>query len=1038
MPRRTIHTLTWSSENNAYELTTEAQPSQHFHMEDEHAWLAWLAMHTSFVFQGHAGSLRAYKEARPRGEDYWYAYSFADQRLHKRYLGRSSALSFAHLEEVAASLQEQRSLSAQVVAPQAAMALEDSAAFPFLYSSLQVPRVPRALVERPRLLKQLDAALSHPLTLVSASAGYGKTTLLSTWAVQQPQPVAWLSLEPLDNDPTRFWVSLLLALRTCLPEVGEAALALLQSSPSMTMAPILTVLLNELATLPGEMVLILDDYHVIEEQALHEAIFFFLEHLPTPLHVIVSTRIDPTVPLARWRARGRMMEIRVADLRFTTTEASLFLTEAMGLSLSQEQSGMLHRRTEGWIAGLQLTALSLQKQDDPSSFLERLRGDHRYLLDYVQEEILSHQDDSIQHFLLRICILPRMNSSLCQAVIGNSASQQMLEALERCNLFLVPLDEQRQWYRFHDLFREALLARLQAIEPEVAPTLYERAAHWYEHHALLPEAIDALLHAGSYARAASLIERSIDPKNLRNAYHTLCRWLRQIPEEMMRTQPALSFLYALSIMFTSLRRDPASWERIEPLLQWAERGFEAVSQQERLGDALELHAELAFFQEDIPGMMTMARRASPLLSEHNLMYSTNLLTIGYEQLLTGNVDAAWQNCLQGYRLCESRGNYTGTIGAANLLGEICFAQGELRHAAFYYNQTLAYARKDAEIFQHQFVTGTGDREPFFVSWAYHNLARLSYEWNDLEAAQQYLSQARAPEEAPEAEIHVLTSGSLILPYVLLRCGEQAQAERLLETWERQARFPWAYRTIRAAQARLQLALGNLPAVEQWARTREHSFGFPIREHDRELPYVNQEEEALLLIRLYLAQERAEEAMQALVPWKEKAEVQGRLRTLLEILILESLAFFVAGEMSQARSTLIQALRMARPENYQRLFLDGGQTLAALVRSTLEEIREPELSAYAHRLLEAFEREQEPLSTSVTQEPPVLLDPLTLQERRVLGLLAEGASNQEIANHLVITLATAKKHVSNLLSKLGARNRVEALARAREQHLFDEH
>src|SRR5260221_3005802 len=294
-----------------------------------------------------------------------------------------------------------------------------------------------------------------------------------------------------------------------------------------------------------------------------------------------------------------------------------------------------------------------------------------------------------------VCILPRMNASLCQAVTGKAAGQQVLEALERSNLFVVPLDEQRQWYRLHDLFREALLARLQAIQPELVPALYERAARWYEQHGLLPEAIDASLKAGSFARAASLIERSIDPKSLRNAYHTLCRWLGQMPEEMMQTQPALSFLYALAIMFTSLRRAPASWERIERFLRWAEQGFEATSQQKRLGDALELHAELAFFQEDIPGMLMLAQQACPLLSEHNIMYSTNLLSRGYEQLLAGNVDEAWQNCLEGHRLCESRGNYTAMLAASNFLGEICFAKGELRRASDYYHQTLARADEDA-------------------------------------------------------------------------------------------------------------------------------------------------------------------------------------------------------------------------------------------------------------------------------------------------------------------------------------------------------
>ena len=525
------------------------------------------------------------------------------------------------------------------------------------------------------------------------------------------------------------------------------------------------------------------------------------------------------------------------------------------------------------------------------------------------------------------------------------------------------------------------MARLQAIQPELAPTLYERAARWYEHHGLLAEAVDASLKAGTFAYAASLIERSIDSKSLRHPYHTLCRWLGQIPHEMMRAQPALSFLYALAIMFTSLRLNPASWERIEQFLCWAEEGFDVTAQPERLGDALELHAELAFFQEDIPAMFTRARQASPLLSTSNIMYSTNLLTRGYEHLLAGNVDMAWQHCQEGYRLCESRGNYTATLAASNFLGEICFARGELHRASDYYQQTLARASEEAEIFQHQFVTGNGDREPFFVSWAYHNLAQLSYEWNDLQAAQQYLSRARAFGEDPESGIHVLTSGSLIQARLLLRRREQVQAQHVLETWERQARFPWERRAIRTAQARLQLELGNLRAVEHWFRTRDHFFGFVVHERERELPSMQQEEEALLLIRLYLAQERVEEALQEVVSWKEVAHVQERQRRVLELLILESLAYVVARQLPQARSTLIHALRLAQPENYQRLFLDEGQTLATCLRSTLEELQEPDLSAYAHRLLKAFEQEQ--VSIPVMPATSPLLEPLTPQEQRVL-------------------------------------------------------
>jgi LuxR family maltose regulon positive regulatory protein len=900
-----------------------------------------------------------------------------------------------------------------------------------LVTKFTIPPVRAHLLPRSHLIERLNRDSTLPLVLLSASAGSGKTTLLAAWASQSPHPVVWLSLDTLDNDPLRFWSVVMTALCTRFPSVGQEAFAQLHSSESPNVIAFLTLLINDLSTSQEEMTLIVDDYHVIEEPGIHSSLAFLLNHAPSCLHLILSSRIDPPLALSRQRARGQMAELRDDDLRLSEQEVASFLHQVMGLHLDVADEQRLGQRTEGWLVGLQLAALSLTRQDNPSVWVAAFRGNQRLILDYLQEEILSHQEASIRRFLLRVCILPRMNASLCQAVTGKAGCQQMLETLERSNLFVVALDEQREWYRFHDLFREALLARLQAIQPELVPTLYERAARWYEQRGLLPEAIDASLNAGAFMRAASLIKRSIDPRSLRNPYHTLCRWLEQMPAEIMQAQPALSFLYALSIMYTSLRRDTTSWERIEQCLRWAEQGFEATSQQEHLGDALELHAELAFFQEDLPGMMMMAQRAATLLSEHNIMYSTNLLTTGYEQLIAGNVDAAWQHYLEGYRLCESRGNYTATFAASNFLGEICFARGELRRASSYYHQTLASINEDSEMFQQQLMTGTGEREPFFVSWTYHNLAQLSYEWNDLEAAQQYLSQARAFGKEPDAEIHVPTSGSLIQARLLLRRGEPVQAQHLLETWERQARFPWMLRAIRAGQARLQLALGNLPAIEQWSRNRDYSAGKP----EQELPYVNQEEEALLLIRLHLAQGRPEEALQAVVPWKERAQAQGRQHSVLEILVLESLAYFVAHQIPEARATLIQALRLAQPENYQRLFLDEGQALAALLQSTREDIQEPELVAYAHRLLRAFEQVLAHASSPITPAPLHLLEPLTPQEQRVLRLLAEGASNQQIANQLVISLATARKHVSNILGKLGAANRTQAIVRARAYELL---
>ena len=912
-----------------------------------------------------------------------------------------------------------------------------------LVTKFTIPPVRADLLPRAPLLERLDQSDALPLALLSAGAGFGKTTLLALWAAQRPHRVAWLSLDPLDNDPLRFWSAVLESLHARLPSIGLAALTQAQGQQPPQLIPFLTMLINELTTAGQEITLILDDYHVIDEPSIHASLQFLIEHAPACLHLVLSSRIDPPLALSRLRARGQLVELRDVDLRVNEQEAAGFLQQVMGAPLSVEDTRRLAQRTEGWLAGLQLAALSLARRDDAGAWVAAFSGSQRLILDYVQDEILVRQSPATRRFLLRVSILPRMNAALCQAVTGNRACQEVLEALERANLFVVPLDEQRQWYRLHDLFREALLARLQTTQPALVPTLYERASQWYEHQGLLSDAIEAALHAGAFTRAAGLIERSIDRHGFRNAYHTLCRWLGQLPEEVMRAQPSLSFWCALSTMFTSLRRTPSAWERTERYLLWAEQGFAAQGQQEQLGNAWELHAELAFFQDNLAGMLALAQQAASLLSPQSLMSATNLLAQGWAYLLAGNLETAWRRLQEGRRRSESLGSLSGTVAALLLLAEASFARGELHEAARYCRQALAHADEDPQSLQQQLMTATGDRDPFFASWAYHNLARYSYEWNDLAAAQRMLARAEALEEDSAGAVHLLTSAGLIRVRLLHRLGQTAEAERVLETLERRARFPWALRSLRTCRARLQLDMGNLPAVELWSRAQADGVELSAHGSEQDLPYMQQEGEALLVARLALAQGQAQAALQQLAPWKVRAQAQGRGHAVLELLILEAMAYWADRAIPQAQATLLQALRLAHPERYQRQFLDEGQTMAALMKSTLKAIpqQERDVAVYARGLLEVFEQERlcmptTPATLAVSPpHPSPLAEPLTSQEQRVLQLVAAGLSNQQIAAQLVISLATAKKHVSNLLGKLGAANRTQALVRAREYELL---
>ncbi|GHO81524.1 LuxR family transcriptional regulator [Ktedonobacter sp. SOSP1-85] len=1057
MPKPPGHVLIWSPESSIYELHAPDLPPVQFVSGVEEPWFFWLTTHTSFSFQGQYGRLSVYKESRKRGAGYWYAYQTSSVQTRKRYLRRSETVTFARLEEAAQNLQtfnqepspESPHASASLASLQAAQAtneifpsigqtgLESGATM--VMTRLSPPRLPATLVVRERLLSALDTTLSRPLTLLSASAGWGKTTLLSAWAYRHPQAVAWLSLEALDNDPTRFWVSLIAALRRCWPEIGERASALLQATGSLS--PGLTILLNELADRSAEtslVLLILDDYHVIDEPTIHASLTFWIEHLPSHVHLVLASRVDPDLPLSRFRARGQMLEIRDTDLRFTREEAQHFLTQSMGLPLSERDIELLETRTEGWIASLQLAALFLRKQTDPSAGVQMLRGSQRFFLDYLREEILASLSKDVQVFLLQTSGLNLLSASLCNAITGRDDSERLLEQVERANLFLQPVDESGQWYRYHALWAQAMQHEARRrLGLATMRSLSSKASRWYEQQRLLPEAIEAALTCEEFSRAAMLIERFAAPNSFRNEYHLLCSWLKQLPEEIIQAQPELCSWYVLALMFTTDRHSSDSWARSEQLIQWAEQGFEAKQQWDKLGEALQLHAELAFYQEDLTRTLAFARQAQPLLSEHSFLYPDTILANGLEAFLAGDMDVAGRSFLEAHRKAKQIDSLVAMFCASLLLGEVCLQKGELNRASRYYQQALALFDEDQEIFRQQFLS-TGGKDPFFTSWAYHSLAQLSYERNDLASAQRSLSQALALREKLEAGVHVLASGALIQARLLHTSGETAQAQDVLSKWEMHTRFPWSVRAIRACRARLHLIDGDLSMVELWMQEKQQAGQSQAPEQEEELPLMLQQEEALLLARLCIAQKRGETALKALVFWKEKAQAQGRKRSVLEIQILVSLAHFVPQEATQARSSLREALKLAQPENYQRLFLDEGRAMETLLKTLLPELREASLISFVRTLLRAFAQESPPLHAKDTPsagKKPLHMEPLSSQEQRVLCLLVAGRSNPEIARELVISLNTVKTHVQSLYGKLNVHNRVEASEAARHLSLL---
>jgi LuxR family transcriptional regulator, maltose regulon positive regulatory protein len=670
-----------------------------------------------------------------------------------------------------------------------------------LLTKLAPPRVSAGLVVRERLLRQLDAALSHRLTLLSAGAGWGKTTLLSVWASRQPYPVAWLSLDELDNDVMHFWLALIAALRTRLSEVGADALALLQSPERAPLSAILTVLLNDLASVAegAPIVLILDDYHLIDDAAIQEAMTFWLEHLPNHLHLVLATRVDPDLPLSRWRVRGDLLEIRAADLRFSAAEATSFFMQALGAGLADEEVRLLAQRSEGWIAGLQLAMLAMQQRADRAAFVQALTGSHRYLADYVQDEILGCQGLEVQRFLLQTAVLRRMNAALCTALTEERNSQAMLEWLERHNLFMVPLDEQRQWYRMHDLFREVLLARLQATEPELAPLLHQRAAHYFAAQGELREAMAHALAARDFAYAVSLIEREAGQLWLGGEAQTVQNWIGALPDVVLRQHARLTLNAALRLLeslHASVRDVYAKAQaqveqtigRLEAVLQRQQESTARSEADETLPKLSD--AEVALMERrirllraliasrailtrgDTERMRLLAQQTEVLaLQEQELSWKLVALSITF--WLTDSLQR--EGALLLPRLIEAKqqaivaGDHLATVRVMRWLAFAYLRAGQLRLLEQECLEALALVE---QIGQHSAMTG----------YFHYLLAGAYYNWNRLDEASGSLQQVlRIGHTWQQADL--LISGNASLAELSLVSGDLAAADQALQQAE---------------------------------------------------------------------------------------------------------------------------------------------------------------------------------------------------------------------------------------------------------------
>jgi LuxR family maltose regulon positive regulatory protein len=903
---------------------------------------------------------------------------------------------------------------------------------PLLETKLHVPRLRQGLVARPRLDERLSRGAETALTLVSASAGFGKTTLLAEWlaaASSESRSTAWLSLDPRDNDPALFWRYLVAALQTAAPGVGAGAISLLQS-PQPPIEAVVGTLLNDLSAVRGDVVLVLDDYHVIDARDLQEGMAFLLEHLPSQLHLVLAGRADPALPLARLRSRGELVEIRAADLRFTPEEAAAYLNGAMGLALTAENVAALEGRTEGWIAALQLAALSMRGRDDVAGFIAGFAGDDRYIVDYLAEEVLDRQPEPVKHFLLQTSILDRLSASLCDAVTAQGGGKARLAALERGNLFLVPLDDHRRWYRYHQLFADVLRAHLLDEQPDDIPELHRRASEWYGQDGQPSEAIQHALAAKDFERAAELVELAIPALRRDRQDATLRRWLEALPEELIKVRPVLSMAHAGALMVQgevtgveARLRDAEEWlDETRPSSQGSqgplgEMVVVDVEELPRIPATIEMYrAALALTRGDAPGTVKHAKRAIALAPEEDHLSRAGAAGLmGLAFWGGGDLEAGYRSyteCMAGLRRA---GHIADTFGCAIALADIRIAQGRLGDALHTYEQALQLAPGPGG----SMLRGTADM--------YVGISELHLQRDDLPAATRSLMQSQELGEHKGLPQNP-HRWRVAMAQVRQAEGDLDGALDLLNEAERlyvSDFFP-NVRPVPALRARVWVVQGSLGKALDWVREQDLSI-------EDDLRYLR-EFEHITLARLLLAQNAVErerrfldQANALLDRLLQAAEDGARTGSVIEILALQALANQARGDIPAALASLQTALTLAEPEGYVRNFVDEGQPMASLLKAAA---KQGIARNYVQRLLAAINKTEG--NAPVRQD---LIEPLSERELDVIRLLGTDLDGPDIARQLVVSLNTVRTHTKNIYAKLGVNNRRAAVRRAQELDLL---
>ncbi len=915
----------------------------------------------------------------------------------------------------------------------------DSGPDALLATKLHIPRPQPGFVPRPRLVEALGEGLARRLILVCAPAGFGKTTLLADWAPSGNRPVAWLSLDSADNDPVRLWRYVVAALDRARPGIGERVGPLLGPPAPPSFEGLVTALVNELATQrgDGEVLLVLDDYHLIDAQQVHGSLGFLLEHLPPGLHLVLASRADPPLPLARLRAGGQLAELRAADLRFTAEEAAALLRESAGADLPATAVAALAARTEGWVAGLQLAALSLRGQADLMGFVAAFSGSHRYVLDYLTEEVLDRQQEELRTFLLETSLLERLSGGLCDAVTGRTDSQAMLERVEQAGLFLVPLDEVRGWWRYHHLFADLLRARMQQQWPGRVAGLHRAAAAWCEDRGLADDAVRHALAAGDAAWSVRLVERHADAFLLRSEGATLQRWLAALPAGLVGSRPRLLLAQArLALLSHRVEAAEVALDAAERALASspgvADEPFEpsvgrAASHLANVPAAITLgRTLLAVLHGDAERAITFGRRTLAEVGEGEWLLTSHANGyLGVAEWLRGQLAEAERALSSSVAQGRAAGRATMTAWGYQDLGRVQRAQGRLDAAAGTYRQAL----EDAAATSWTALPAAGI--------AYVGLAEVAYQRNELDAALRHVSEGIAACRQMNFT-QPMATGLATLAWIRQAQGDAPGAREAMEEAGQAAPGPGVtglLNPVPAQRARLQLVQGQVAAAARWAQQRglgpDDEPGYP------------REPEYLVLARVLLARDHPGPALVLLERLHAAAVSQDRAGSVIEIQALQALALAAAGQETAAVDALTGALTLACLQGYVRVFADEGPPMAALLGRLVVAQRAEQAAARGVPLgclapvLAAFgERPAAPgAGHGAAAVVPGLVEQLTARELEVLELLAVGAPNPRIAEQLVVSLDTVKKHVSHLLGKLGAANRTAAVTRARQLGLI---